>query len=193
MPFGDSFEEEVAKFLLGDPPTVARISESVDLAVRSFQIGDAASNKDLTQEALTRVFVSLSAGQFRGESSLRTYAGRVARYTCLEHLRHRRLEVGLDAESLPSKDRWSEPELTLLGTEEHLRNLEILSRLPYACRELLRLVFVEKLSYKEVGLRLGISENAIKTRVHRCRAVCRQVAGLRKRTPEQRAHRKARS
>jgi RNA polymerase sigma-70 factor (ECF subfamily) len=130
--------------------------------------------------------MNLTSGQFRGEASLRTYAARVARYTCLEHLRRRRPEVVLDADNVPSQDRWSGPEESFLWTEEHLQNLEIFSSLPRECRELLRMVFVDRLPYREIGLKLGISEGAIKTRVHRCRAAFRRNAGLQKSIPVRR-------
>jgi len=76
-------------------------------------------------------------------------------------------------------------------TEEHARNLEVLAGLPPDCRELLRMVFVDRLSYREIGLKLGISEGAIKTRVHRCRAACRLRAAPRKPIPSRRDAREA--
>ena len=190
MPTDAGRDGEVADFLRGDPPAVGAVCDAVDLAVRSFQFADPALNKDLAQEALTRIFANLTSGRFRGESTLKTYASRVARYTCLEHLRRKRLEVELDAESVPSRERWSEPEQSFLGTEEHRKNIEILSSLPRDCRELMRMVLVEKLSYREIGLKLGISESAIKTRVHRCRAACRRSAGLSKPIPARRLDRR---
>ena len=193
MPIGGERDVEIADFLLGDPPAVARVSEAVEHAVRSFRFSDPVLNQDLVQETVGRVFVNLTSGRFRGESSLRTYASRVARYTCLEHLRRRRFEVGLDPEILPCQERWSGPELSFLWTEEHLKNLEIFSSLPLACRELLKMIFLEKLSYREVGLKLGLSESAIKTRVYRCRAAFRHSAGLRRLAPERRLDRKAKT
>jgi len=190
MPTDAGRDGEVANFLRGDPPAVAVVCAAVGLAVRSFQFTDPALNKDLAQEALTRVFANVTSGRFRGESSLKTYASRVARYTCLEHLRRKRREVELDAEAVPSLERWSEPERSFLGTEAHRRNLEVLSSLPRDCRELMRMVFVDRLSYREIGLKLGISENAIKTRVHRCRAACRRSAGLSKPVPARRSVRR---
>src|SRR5438093_10717281 len=88
----------VADFLRGDPLVIDGVRVAVDRVVRSFQFPDTGLNKDLTQDVLTRVFVNLAGGQFRGESSLRTYARRVARYACLEHLRRRRVEVDMDPE-----------------------------------------------------------------------------------------------
>ena len=176
MPTGDGPEKEAADFLRGEPSAVGALCDAARGAIRAFQFADRALNEDLLQEALTRIFLGLQAGRFRGEASLRTYAGRVARYTCLEHLRRRRREVELDADRAASPDRWSRPEETLLDAEEHLANLASFARLPPECRELLRMVFVDGLSYREIGLKLGISAGAIKTRVHRCRAACRRPA-----------------
>ena len=169
---------EVEAFLRGDRHVVEAVREVVGHVVRSFQFPDTAQNRDLVQDVMTRVFVNLTAGQFRGEASLKTYVRRVARYTCLEHLRRRRFEVAIDPDRMPSNDSWSAPEESFLWTEEHLRNLEIFSCLSASCREILRLVFIERLPYREIGQRLGISEGAVKTRVHRCRLSFRQAAGL---------------
>jgi len=136
---------------------------------------------------VSRVVQNLSGGQFRGESSLRTYAQQLAKYVCLEHIRRQRAEVRLDFESVPSEARWSEPEETLLREEEHARNMQAFAALPAESRELLRLLFVDGLSYVEAGRRLGLSETAVKSRVHRLRAECREtlarITGAWKRMP----------
>ena len=178
-----TMDDGIEDFLAGDTLAVAAVRSVVERSVRSFRFEDASLAAELAQESLSRIFFNLSSGRFRAECSLKTYASRVTRYTCLEHLRRRRLEVQLDAESLPCRERWAEPEESFLWTEEHLRNLEIFSSLPSSCRELLKLVFIEKLSYREVGLKLGLSEAAIKTRVHRCRITFRRCAGMDKPRP----------
>jgi len=178
MAAGGQFDSEIADFLRGDHDAVAAVREAVLTAVRGFQFSDASLTKDLVQDSLTRIFANLSAGRFRGDASLDTYSRRVARYTCLEYLRRRRAEVELDAEHLPCLDTASGPEEAFLWTEEHLRNLEIFSCLTADCREILRLAFLERLPYKEIGRRLGVSVGAVKTRVHRCRSMFREAAGL---------------
>jgi len=146
--------------------------------IRSFQFGDLDTDRDLVQESLSRVLGSLKAGRFRGESSLRTYARTIARYTCLEHIRRRRWQVDLDPESLTSGDRHAGPESSFLWAEEHLRNLRAFAELPPESRELLKLVCVEGVSYKDAASRLGVSEAAVKSRIHRCRLAIREAAGL---------------
>ena len=180
----------IAEFLRGDVARVREIRDSVRLVVRGFQLAGGANDEDLVQEVLGRICRNLTAGRFRGDSTLRTYAQNVARHTCLEQLRKRRLEARLDPEALPSRARWSEPEGTLLRSEAHLRNLEIFASLPDESRELLRLVFIEGLSYVEVGRRLGVSEGAIKSRVHKIRTACRQAAGIEKALAPRRAGRR---
>jgi len=165
--------DEIAAFLAGDRTRVREIRAAVERVVRSFQFPDSELDRDLVQDTLSRVIRNLAAGQFRGESSLRTYAQRVARYTCIEHLRRRRLEVRMNLETIPSTTSWSEPEASFLRTEEHRRNVETFAALSGESRELLRLAFLEGLSYAEIARRVGVSEGAIKLRVRRIRLACR--------------------
>lgn len=166
-------EVRVESFLRGEGSSVEEIRTAVEIVVRSFQLGDADLHDELVQDALSKVFRNLTAGQFRGESSLRTYAQTVAKYTCLTHIRRRRHEVALDPESLRSRARWAEPEESFLWSEEHLRNLAAFASLPDDCRELFRMIFIEGLSYRDVARRLGATEGAIKLRVRRCRLAYR--------------------
>lgn len=166
---------EIAAFLRGDRARVSEIRAAVQAVVRGFQFPDGEHDRDLVQDALGRIVQSLAAGRFRGESSLKTYARKVAKYTCLEHIRQRRFEVKMDLETIPSAARWSEPEASFLRSEEHLRNLEAFATLPGEGRRLLRLIFLEGLPYGEVARRLGVSVGTIKSRVHRLRLAAREA------------------
>ena len=192
MADGPDGREEGGAFLRGDPPTIGRIRDVVRRVVRSFQFPDPGLNGDLAQDAITSVFVNLSSGSFRGEASLETYARRIARYTCLGWIRRRRFEASTNVDSIPSASRWSAPEDSFLWTEEHLRNLQIFSTLPGDCRELLKLVFIEGRSYREAAGILGLTEGAIKTRVHRCRAALKEQARHAERPSPARAARRPR-
>ena len=173
---GGKRSEEVAAFLRGDPTELAHVEKAVRSIVRSFRFGDGDLERDLVQETLSRTLDSLSVQRFRGIASLRTYACNVARYTCLEHIRRRRQEVAFDADLHPGGDRWPAPEEFYISLEEHRRNLEAFAALPHESREILRLICVEGASYREVATRLGISEGALKSRIHRFRLSCREAA-----------------
>jgi RNA polymerase sigma-70 factor (ECF subfamily) len=167
----------LAALLRGDPETIAEVRAAIHGVVRAFQFRGRDVERDLAQEALSRVVENVTAGRFRGEAALRTYVQQVAKFVCLEHIRRKRTEVRIDFESLPSPERWSGPEESLLLDEEHARNLEAFAALPEASRELLRLVFVEGLTYAELARRFGVTESAIKSRIHRLRLECRERLG----------------
>jgi len=169
----------IAALLRGDPETIAEVRAAIRVVVRAFQFRGRDVERDLAQEALSRVVENVTTGRFRGEAALRTYAQQVTKFVCLEHIRRRRTEVRVDFESLPSPERWSGPEESLLLDEEHARNLEAFAALPAESRELLRLVFVEGLTYAELARRLGVTESAIKSRIHRLRGECRERLGRR--------------
>jgi RNA polymerase sigma factor (sigma-70 family) len=176
MAAGRISENEVSDYLSGDPTLHATIRRIARAVVRSFHFRGPTLQEDLVQEIVTRLFVNLSAGSFRGEAALTTYAMQVARYTCLEQIRRRRFVLEVDPTGLPEPELDGGPEASLLRAEHHRHNLKVLAVLPPACRELFRLIFVDELTYAEVGARLGISEVAVKLRVHRCRLTMRSTA-----------------
>lgn len=177
------------RFLAGDPAQVCEIRNDVRRVIRAFHLPSPDMEEDLVQETLARLVVSLNKGRFRGESSLNTYARNIARHAFLHHRRQRRTQTGLDPEALPSQALWSDPEGSMLESEDHRRNLEAFAALPAECRELLLLINVQGLSYREVGLRLGITEGAIKSRVRRMRAFIRRLLKPRRAILGRREHR----
>jgi RNA polymerase sigma-70 factor (ECF subfamily) len=137
--------------------------------VHSFRFAGSSVEEELVQETMARVLVNLGAGAFRGESSLTTYAQRIARHVCLEQIRKRRVASGVDPAEVAGSDPASGPEASLIRAEEHRHNLALLASLSPACLDLFRLIFVEELTYAQAAERLGVSETAVKLRVYRCR------------------------
>src|SRR5262249_29979584 len=162
---------------------------AVRAVVRSFQFPGPDAEQELVQDVMGRLVRNLSAGRFRGDSSLRTYAQQVAKYACLGHIRRQRAEVRLDFETIASDARWAEPEDALLLEEEHVRTLAAFAALPQDSRALLRMIFVDGLSYLEAARRLGVTENTIKSRVHRARIECRERAASPARKPPEQMER----
>lgn len=169
-------EREIQAFLAGDPRLLELVRDSIGHVVRSFHAADGETQKDLVQEAMTRLCASLRSGRFRGDATLETYAHSIARYTCIEFLRRKRVEIHPDVESLPSGASWSGPEEMLIRGQEVETHLRAYAALEPDCRELLHLVFVENRSYREVADLFGITEAALKSRIHRCRLALRAGA-----------------
>lgn len=162
--------DPVSRFLAGDSEVVEEIRSTIAAVVRRFRLFASGSEDELKREALGRVFLSLAAGRFRGEASLETFAGNVAKYTCLEHLRRRRADAASHSGQLPTTSPAPTPEEILLRDEKYRAGLRAVSSLPADCVQLIHFVFVLGLPFREVAERLGVSEGTLRVRLHRCRA-----------------------
>lgn len=147
-------------------------------------MNDPADTADVLQEVFLKVFRSID--NFRGQSTLKTWIYRIAINEAYNHRRwfgrHRRQEVGLEAEdetSRPWLDSISDPardpyELALNGErhqliENALREINADFRTAVVLRDL------EDLSYEEISEVLQISLGTVKSRILRGREALRRV------------------
>jgi RNA polymerase sigma factor (sigma-70 family) len=147
--------------------------------VRGFfrrRIGERGDATDLTQEVFLRLLRLQDLGSI---DDPQRYIFTVAS-NLLKERSHGRKRSDL-APRVPIEDVLNAPELSVeLPTEQdidteklvaHLR--EVLRTLPVRDREVLALVYVEKLSYREIARRWGISKTAVEKAVTRATVRCR--------------------
>jgi RNA polymerase sigma-70 factor (ECF subfamily) len=138
-------------------------------------LGDAALAEEVTQEAFIRGYRRLwligDGAKFAGWMS--TIARRLAINFGLRHRRelNRRERWALENYSPPGEDHSSDA-TDPLPTPETLR--QTLAQLPAAHRECLVLFYLEGKSGAEAAAALGISEAALRVRLHRARAAMRE-------------------
>ena len=155
------------------------------LAVARRLVRDEEDARDAVQEAFVSAFRSLD--RFEGGSRISTWLHRIVVNCCLMRLRgrQRRPEESIeellprfaeDGHQLPPSVDWSEP------VDELLRRKEIcalvrasIDRLPESFRTVLVLRDIEELSTNEAAGLLGITENALKIRLHRARQALRTL------------------
>ena len=121
--------------------------------------------EDIVQQAWLEVFRHLS--QFRGDAAFTTWATRIAVNAAITHARKRPViaEVA-DADAVAEDQPDSELERAELG-----KLLEdCLERLPQGNREVMVLRDVLELDTAETADMLGLSEEAVRVRLHRARA-----------------------
>jgi RNA polymerase sigma-70 factor (ECF subfamily) len=145
-------------------------------------LGDPADAADATQEVYLRVVRSVLA--FRGESAFGTWLHRVTTNVCMTMLR-RRGDVRargqsaglLDAtfEDIASGD--TSPEDRVADADLARRTAKALAELPEDAREVVVLRDVQGLSTKETAEILGVSEGAVKVRLHRAHTRLRELVG----------------
>lgn len=132
---------------------------------------------DALQDAFLSAFRAMHS--FAGESKLSTWLHRITVNACLMKLRarQRRSERSIDdllpafradGHSATPEREWHMPS-EVLSPEMRRRLVDAVDELPDAYRTVLMLRDVEGLDTAETAAALGVSENAIKMRLHRAR------------------------
>jgi RNA polymerase sigma-70 factor (ECF subfamily) len=143
-------------------------------------LGNEADAEDAAQEAVIKVYRNLHL--FRGESQFRTWVLSIARNEGLGRLRKtaNRREDSLDAEIVEQTGDYTPAVLTSWREvpSEALERKELselvrkaIAELPEIYRNVILLRDIEEMNVRETSAVLGISEGAVKVRLHRARAL----------------------
>ena len=135
---------------------------------------------DVAQESL--ISMARSLGDFRGDSSVSSWLYTIARRFCIKKRRRSKFaparEESLDAPGAASAQRLADPapspEQTATNRELAAALTRAIDALDPAQREVLVLRDLEGLPAAEVARILGISVDAVKSRLHRARIAVRQ-------------------
>jgi len=160
-------EDFIKGYLLGHQDEYCEITNWIATVVKNDYWGLKEDWDDIIQDVRMKLYINLKQKRFRSSSSLKTYVYRIAKYTCIDYLRkkYRTKEVSIDSvEVKEEKDAFA----TLIRKEQEQIVRQIFLELAERCRKILQMVFIEKLSYKEISSRLGVAEGTVKSRVSRC-------------------------
>jgi RNA polymerase sigma-70 factor (ECF subfamily) len=143
-------------------------------------LGDPQEALDLCQDVFLRVFRML--GQFRGDSSLRTWIYRIALNQASNRLRgwrrrHRNHQVSLDLAApgdLPESKVSTMPDRVLQQQETAGRVWSALDALPFDQRAIVVLREIDGFSYEEIAASLNVAVGTVKSRLARAREQLRQ-------------------
>lgn len=133
---------------------------------------------DLTQEVFVRALRSLPS--FKADCKFRTWLLTIARNVCLNHLRDRRLRLGLEAGSLDEEPDTPgfipEPadpaaDIGRIAESRELQRLvdRVLAQLSDEQRLLITLRDLQGLSYEEIEQIMELSRVNVKSKLHRAR------------------------
>ena len=134
--------------------------------------------EDVAQEAWVRAYTHLD--QFAGRAAFSTWLSRIALHEAWARVRRgKRLEaIEPDPESAGRPMRQTsadpDPEGVVLGREMRSLLEEVVEALPESYRTVFVLRQIEELSTAETAECLELSEETVKTRLHRARATLRQ-------------------
>lgn len=123
--------------------------------------------EDILQEVRLKIYVNLKQNKFRRASNLKTYVCRIAKYTCIDYIRKTYKQQSGDVDLIGISEDDNTLDKMILKEKEAVFTI-ILKEIAEMCREMLNMVFVEKLSYNEISTVLNIAEGTVKSRVSRC-------------------------
>jgi RNA polymerase sigma-70 factor (ECF subfamily) len=129
---------------------------------------NASDAEDLSQDVFLKACRSL--GRVRQPHLVKEWLFRIARNTCLDHLKRRRHDrrLGMAAGAAATDPRTPE---TLSVTSERLRSLKAaVARLPRKQREVFVLREYGGLSYEDLGRVVGAKAGTVMSRLNRARA-----------------------
>ncbi|MBI5015888.1 MAG: sigma-70 family RNA polymerase sigma factor [Deltaproteobacteria bacterium] len=146
-------------------------------------VGNTEDARDLLQETYLSAYKNLSA--FKGDSSFGTWVYRIATNHALMRLRKKQpQEVAIDDVQIPTHEElkgrnisdWAiDPKEAVLRKELREVLQEAIQGLPPLYRAVVVLRDVDELSTEETAAALGITEGAVKTRLHRARIFLREA------------------
>ena len=135
--------------------------------------------RDLSQEVFLRVYQRLS--QYRHESSLATWIGRVAFSVATRHLQRKKLPLVSATEDEDGGAAWEQVgdgfDLEAACADHELMGLlgQAIDRLPAVQRTLVTLYHLEDMPVGEIAIVTGLPEGTVKNYLFRARAKLRQV------------------
>ena len=176
----------------------AGVEEAYEILIARFEqpvynlifrlLNGSSSCADVTQEVFLKVFRNI--GNFRGDSSLKTWVYRIAVNEAYNHRRwfsrHRRQEIDLEAEDDHTRsyrdslcDQGQSPYELALIEERHVLVGEALNDLNPIFRTAVVLRDIEDLSYEEIAEIMQVSLGTVKSRILRGREALRRSLAAR--------------
>ncbi len=165
---------EAEEFLLKAAPLVAKIVRSQQFDDRRrFSVQDA---DDLTQEILLKLFQNLSS--FDQTKPFEHWVARIAVNCCRDHKRRNRLRYTVEIEQIG----WSQITITTELTEsidERQETSQLLRFIPSTDRVIVRLRFLETLTFEEIAKETGRTPASVKMQLSRAIRILKKHAKCR--------------
>jgi RNA polymerase sigma-70 factor (ECF subfamily) len=173
-------DEEIVQRVLGGDKALFEIlmrrhNQRIYRIVRGILNNDGEA-EDVMQDAYVRSYQHL--GGFEGRSTFVTWLTRIAMHEAFARAQRLRKQTSLDADeagySQLESPRENSPERNVANMELHNALESAISSLPLHYRSVIIMRDVEEMTTTEAATVLDISEQALKVRLHRARAMVRR-------------------
>lgn len=112
--------------------------------------------KDLFQDAVIVFYNQVLRGNFKRESSIKTYLFAICKNLWLKRLSKKKVKTDLENLNEQSDEQMGIDEM-LIGNEEEQLIAQLVEQLGLSCQKLLTLFYYDKLSMKQIQKTLGLT------------------------------------
>jgi RNA polymerase sigma-70 factor (ECF subfamily) len=171
-------DEEIVQRILGGEKALFEIlmrrhNQRIYRIVRSILNNDGEA-EDVMQDAYVRSYGHLAS--FEGRSTFVTWMTRIAMHEAFARVRRFKKETSLESEEAPAMVNFEKnPERDVANQELHKALESAISSLPQKYRSIIIMRDVEEMTTAEAASALEISEESVKVRLHRARAMVRRA------------------
>jgi RNA polymerase sigma-70 factor (ECF subfamily) len=142
-------------------------------------LGNREEVQDITQEVFIRVYRSIDKFEF--DASFFSWIYRITTNLCIDELRRRKIKRALSLDFLTEKtfEKEKKSKEQILASDgllnDEKREIGALQKISQEHRQVIILREYEELTYSEIGTYLGISVQAVKSRIFRAREELRTL------------------
>lgn len=171
-------DDEIVRRVLGGEKALFEIlmrrhNQRIYRIVRGI-LKDDAEAEDVMQDAYVRSYQHLAS--FEGRSTFITWLSRIAMHEAFARARRFSKQTSLDSEEAPAMvNLENSPERNVANMELHNALESAISSLPQKYRSIIIMRDVEEMTTAEAAGALEISEDSVKVRLHRARALVRRT------------------
>lgn len=175
----DRHAQLMLRFQDGDSGAFHELYEEYKFPLLNF-IYRFCQDRRIAEELCHEVFIRVyrSAASYEARAKFSTWIYRIATNICLNELRSGKYQYELDPSYLEKNDPGKEALVygdtdqvrvddSMEARERHAAVREAISELPQKQRLAVLLSIYQQLSYKDIGERIGCSEGAVKSMIHR--------------------------
>lgn len=170
-------EELYRRFQNGDHSVLEQL---IDLYKNSLMryiytfVNDNRDAEELMIDALTELVISK---KYRGQSSLKTYLFAIGRNISLHHIRKYKRRDSVPHEDIPDDvyDHINLPEYNFVREDERQRLRAAIQTLKCEHREVLHLVYYERMSYADAGVSMKKSVTQINNLLHKAKTTLKII------------------
>jgi RNA polymerase sigma-70 factor (ECF subfamily) len=157
-------------YLNGSVDAIAEVDSWIAAVVFNSNFGFRSDTEDIVQDTRCKLIENFQNKRFEFRSSLKTYVMRISKHTCIDYLRKKKYWEEIDIENVKQRTIGtnSNPEKDFEEKERIAIYDIIYKSLPQQCQNLWKMIYDEKLPYKQIAQRLNIAEGTVKSRAARC-------------------------